>query len=288
MRISSCGLLLLCLGVGGCSGGKADVPTGPSGPPSAGSAIVYSVVGASDVVGLGSSKVCAPFEDCDGNGYAWVAARAMRGRGFTVDVAQLGIPAAVLGPSTQALASTYGIGGIPANILSAETPFVRKDATFVTVFAGANDVNVITAALGNGAGSNDPAAFIDQQVGHVGTDFSAVISAIRNRAPAARIIVINMPNMGGVPFRAGSSLALKQATQRASVGITTRVINPMANVTVIDLMCDSRFYQSSTFSSDGFHPNDAGYAIMATEIVNAMTNASYPAPRASCSQMFLY
>lgn len=245
-------------------------------------------MGASDVVGIGSSRACNPFEDCDGNGYAWVAARSLRAKGFTVTVAQLGIPAVVLGPSTQALASLYGIGGIPGNILQSEAPFVRKDATFVTVFAGANDVNVITGALGSGASFSDPGSFIDQQVTNIGSDFAALLAAIRSRATTARVIVLNLPNMAATPYRAGSSLALKQATQRASVGITTRVINPMANVTVVDLMCDARFYQPSTFSSDGFHPSDAGYAIIAAEIVNAMTSASYPAPKASCPQMFLY
>ena len=53
---------------------------------------------------------------------------------------------------------------------------------------------------------------------------------------------------------------------------------------VIDLMCDARAYQSSSYSSDGFHPNDTGYAFMAGEVVRAITT-TYPTPRASCSQM---
>ena len=34
-------------------------------------------------------------------------------------------------------------------------------------------------------------------------------------------------------------------------------------VTVLDLMCDQRSYLPQNFSSDGFHPNDGGYAFMA-------------------------
>ena len=83
-------------------------------------------------------------------------------------------------------------------------------------------------------------------------------------------------------------LAQKQAAQRASVRMTTTAINTLSDVTVIDLLCDARFYQSSTYSPDGFHPSDAGYAIMAGEIVSAIRSTSYPAPRASCSQMTLY
>jgi hypothetical protein len=52
-------------------------------------------------------------------------------------------------------------------------------------------------------------------------------------------------------------------------------------------MCDARFYQASTYSADGFHPNDAGYGFFATEVVRAATLATYPAPRANCPQMTL-
>ena len=63
--------------------------------------------------------------------------------------------------------------------------------------------------------------------------------------------------------------------------IATRSLSP---ATVIDLMCDSRAYQAVNYFSDGFHPNDTGYAFIAAEVVRAVTTA-YPAPRASCSQM---
>ena len=73
-----------------------------------------------------------------------------------------------------------------------------------------------------------------------------------------------------------------------SVGITTRALNPHASsdALVIDLMCDPRSYQASTYSSDGFHPSDTGYAWIAAEVVAAATT-SYRAPATSCSQMTL-
>ena len=49
----------------------------------------------------------------------------------------------------------------------------------------------------------------------------------------------------------------------------TTAINALPDVSVVDLMCDPRLYQGSTFSSDGFHPNDAGYAIIGTEVARA-------------------
>ena len=38
-------------------------------------------------------------------------------------------------------------------------------------------------------------------------------------------------------------------------------------------MCDARSYLASNYSSDGLHPNDAGYAFIAAEVVRAITAA---------------
>jgi lysophospholipase L1-like esterase len=69
--------------------------------------------------------------------------------------------------------------------------------------------------------------------------------------------------------------------------MTKTVVNPLlsSNIVVVDLMCDSRSYIQSNYSSDGLHPNDAGYAYIASEVVKAITSASYPAPQSSCSAM---
>jgi lysophospholipase L1-like esterase len=281
-------LAAVCAGGAGCNlakDGGSGSPTGPSGPPSAGSAVVYTVVGASDGVGWGSSKVCNPFEDCDGNGYAWVAARQLRSQGMTVELSLLAIPGAVLSQNIINLATQWGIGGIPGDLASREAPFVRKDSTVVTVFAGGNDVNVISGALANDAGASNTNAFIDQQVAAFGADFQAMIATIRGRAPNAQIIVLNLPNMARVPYRANSQPLLKSWVQRISVGMTTQVFNATPNVRVIDLMCDPRLYDPASFSGDGFHPSDAGYATMGQLIANAITAASWPAPQASCAYM---
>ena len=290
MRILSTLPLFAVLLTTACSqlgGGGSDSPTGPSGPLPAGSNVVYSAVGASDVMGIGSSSPCFVFEDCNGTGYVWVAARQLRSNGYTVTVGNLGIPAAVISRAFQDLGSQNGrtIGG---NLLDQEMPFVSRSANVVTVFTGANDVNTITAALGNGAGGSDPAGYIDQKVSAFSGDMNTLISGIRGRAASARIIVINLPNLAGLPYLATASLSQKQAAQRASVRMTTTSINTLQGVSIIDLMCDSRFYQGSMYSSDGFHPNDTGYAVLGAEVVNAVTSSSYPAPRSSCAQMTLY
>jgi lysophospholipase L1-like esterase len=291
MRIVSPLLILsLSLAATACGlFGKGDKnsPMAPSGPPAAGTAIVYSVVGASDVTGVGSSKMCLPWEDCDGGGYAWAAARQLRSQGFTVTVNPLGIPAAVISRPFQDLAVQNGDGNI-FNIIDSEMPFVKPEATVVSIFTGGNDVNTITSALGRGAGGSDPAGFIDQQVATFASSYVTLLNGIRDRASSARIIVLNLPNLAGLPYLAAAPLLQKQAAQRAAVGMTRTAINTLPNVLIIDMMCDPRFYQPSMYSSDGFHPNDNGYAMIAGEIVNALKSSSYPAPLASCPQMALY
>jgi len=166
-------------------------------------------------------------------------------------------------------------------------PFVQPNATIVTIFAGLNEINTITAALGAGAGGSDPNGFIDAQVRAFGTDYSTLRTGIAARAGSPRLVILNLPNPAGMPYLSGASLAQRQAAQRAAVGMTRTVVNPLAgsNAAIIDLMCDARSYQASTYSSDGLHPSDAGYAFIAAEVVRAITTSSYPAPQATCAQM---
>jgi lysophospholipase L1-like esterase len=215
-----------------------------------------------------------------------VAVRRLRSQGYTVTLWNLGIPGAVLSPRLQSLGQQYG-RIIVGNLLENAAPIVPRVGTLVTIFAGANDVSVIAAAVAAGAGGSNPNAYVDQQVQAFGDEFQQLLAVIRGRAATARIIVLNLPNIGAIPLLSGDPLAERRAAERASVRITTTILNPLASqgIRVIDLMCDPRFYQPSSFSSDGFHPNDSGYALMAGEVVSATTAASYPAPQGSCAQM---
>jgi lysophospholipase L1-like esterase len=246
-------------------------------------------VGASDANGVGSSAQCAPLADCpNGMGYVPVTARLLTTRGFTVKVTNLGIPTSVIGRDFAQLGAQYG-RTIAGTFIEQEVPLLPRDTTIVTIFAGGNEVNTITAALGGGAGGADPFGFIDNQVKAFGADYATLIDAVRARASQTRIVILNLPNLSGLPFLAGASLAQKQAAQRAAVGMTRTVVNPLASdtIAIVDLMCDSRSYQASIYSSDGFHPNDAGHAFLASEIVRAITSSSYPKPQSSCTAMTL-
>jgi lysophospholipase L1-like esterase len=215
-----------------------------------------------------------------------VAANGLRAQNYAVTLLSLGIPTAVISQRLQTLAQKYG-RFILGNFIDDEMPFVQPGATLVTVFAGGNDVNVVTAALREGEGGTTPATYIDQQIAAFRDDYSTLLNGIRLIAPLAQIVVLNVPNLAGLPFLAAASLSERQAAQRLSVGITTTVLNPLTTqgVRVVDLMCEPRLYQPAQLSSDGFHPNDAGYAILADAVVRATTSSAYPSPKGSCAEM---
>jgi lysophospholipase L1-like esterase len=284
-RFLATGLLVAAMSLA-CKG-RGETPTGPGPVPTPNSTIAYTSIGASDTIGFGSSVVCTPFADCpNGRGYVQVATRELRARGFTVNQSNYGIPASVISRRVGDLGAQYGHQTF-GNFIEQQAPFVMPQTTLVTIFAGANDVNTITAALGGGAGASDQSAFINNQIQLFGQDFATLLRMVRDRAPSARIIVFNLPNMGAIPLLANAPLQHRRAAQLLSVGMTTTVINPniSSGVIVIDLTCDPRSYQAATYSSDGFHPSDFGYSWMAAEVVAAATSASYRAPASSCSQM---
>jgi len=279
------GLLFAILISAACQEKGGESPTGPGPIPQPSSAITYVAIGASDAIGLGSSAPCIPLVDCpQGRGYVQVAARELKARGFTVNLTNLGFPAMVLSRRIQDLGTQYG-RTIPGNFLDQQAPFVLPTATLVTIFAGANDVDSIVAALGGGAGGTDQVGYINSQIQAFGQDFATLVRTVRERAPGARLVVVNLPNMAGMPRHANASIQQRRAEQMLSVGMTTQVINAQtaSGVLVVDMMCDPRSYEASTYSSDGFHPSDAGYAWIAAEVVAAATTA-YKPPASGCSQ----
>jgi lysophospholipase L1-like esterase len=248
--------------------------------------VFYTAVGASDAVGIGGSQLCVPFQQCpDGTSYVAIIARQLA-TGRTVTLTNLGVPGAVLGPGTQSLARQYGRDVI-ANFIDNEVPFVARNSTVVTVFAGGNDANAIVAAIEAGAGGGDANAFIDQQVRQFGSDMERLMRGVRDRAPSARIVVASLPNLALLPYAATAPPTRREMLRRLSVGFTTQGINPLVSqgVIVVDLLCDARTYEPGSFSSDGFHPNDRGYAFMGEVLVAGISTATYPAPGGACPQM---
>jgi lysophospholipase L1-like esterase len=214
-----------------------------------------------------------------------VIARQLRAS-RTVTLTNLGVPGAVLGPETQALARRHG-RDIPGNFLEHELPFVPRDSTLVTVFAGGNDVNAIALAMEAGAvGGGSASAFVDQQVRQFASDMSRLVRGVRERAADARIVIANLPNLARAPYASPLAADRRQRLRELSVGFSTQGINPLAGqgAVVVDLLCDERTYDRGYFSADGFHPNDAGYAHIASRLMAGITGAP-GTPSESCAAM---
>lgn len=265
-----------------CSRGP-ESPTSPS-PGGTGSAISYTVLGASDGIGYGSSIVCAPFDlGCEnGTGYAQTLRRRLAANGSAVSYVNLSVPGAVLSPAILDLATQIG-RDVPGNFLERYPPFVPPGTTIVTIFAGGNDANIIGGAVSAGLGGGDVRGFIDHHVRQWGNDFVEFASRIRARAPNTHIVAYNLPNLAGAPYLAGRSTIERSVMQRIATGLSDQV-NAMTsrNVLVVDLMCDPRIVQPSSFSADGFHPSDAGYALMAELAYPAVVNGTASLPAPSC------
>jgi lysophospholipase L1-like esterase len=264
---------LLFLGCAAERGGPA-APTTNSG-------IFYTAIGASDSVGLGSSSPCTT-QSCP-NGTGWVPVLARR---LEATLVNLAISGATIGPDTQALGIRYG-RNVPANYLDQELPLVPSNSTLITVFAGANDTLAVLAAAQGGAGGPDTRAFIDSQIQVFRRDFDRLINGIRDRAPRAKIVVANLPNVASTPMVQATPRETQQILQRLSVGFATEAMNKYASegVLVIDFLCNSRILNPSFYSSDGFHGNDTGYAFIANEVFNAINQPNAPVPQASCPEM---
>lgn len=284
--------LLALFGSGiGCSKLKG-TPTTPTPTPVDGP-IFYTAIAASDGIGFGSSKVCLPFEDCDGNGYVQILRRRLRDTFTTrtVGFRNLSLPGAVLSPAIQQLARDIGqpISDLAGNFIERQVPFVPAETTHLTIFAGGNDANVIGKAVLAGRGGSDPGAYIDAQVRQWGTDLEDLVNRVRSRAPNARIVALNMINLAGAPYLAARPASEKSIMQRIAVGISDRVNALTAkNVLVVDLMCDARLYQPQNYASDGFHPGDAGYQVFAELTWPALGNGTASAPNTNCAQRRLF
>jgi lysophospholipase L1-like esterase len=281
--------LLLLFTVSACSSSSDDSPTGPS--PAAGP-ISYTAIGASDGIGFGSSSPCLPFVDCpDGLGYVQILRRDLSASGRTVTHRNLSLPGAVLSRAIEDLARDIGrpIEQLAGNFMERQAPFVPTDSTHITIFAGGNDANVIGQAARAGRGGSNSDAYVDAQVRQWGTDLGELVSRIRGRAPNARIVALNMINLAGAPYLSGNTLSEKSLMQRVAVGISDRVNALTAQgVLVVDLMCDVRLYQASSYASDGFHPGDIGYRIFAELTLPALRDGTNTPPNQGCAQRRLF
>lgn len=263
-------------------------PADPTDPPNP-TIMNYTAVGASDAIGYGGSSPCIPFSPCpSGTGYVQLIGRRAQSDGKTVTLLNLGIPGAVLSPEIQGIGNSVGLD-VFSNALDQELPFVARDSTVVTIFLGANDINTIGRAVLGGKAGSDVDGYVQGRATSFGQEYKRLIAGIKDRAPQARIVALNLPNMAALPYGNPYSFNERRVLQSIAVKFSAQVNATAAEgVKVIDLMCNTAFYDSGMYSSDGFHPNDTGYARIADVVYPVVANGSANAPSASCSQMSVF
>jgi lysophospholipase L1-like esterase len=277
---------LLCLSAAllGCN--KSESPTSPSviTPPAPAAAIHYTAIGASDANGVGSSVPCLPFTACEnGTGYVPVAARQLRAT-HEVTVMNLGIPASVLSPAIEAIARQIG-REVTGNFVDRQMPFVPATSTVVTISGGVNDANAIGEAIEKGAAGAGVAQYIETQARAFGADYERLVQGVRGRARNSFLVLLNVPNLGAMPYAARYPIAHRRVLQSISVAFSREANRQAATgIVVMDVMCDPALYAPSNFASDGFHPNDAGYAHIASRLA-AIINGAPSVPAATCAAM---
>ena len=305
LRASAFALTLVAASVlAGCaSGGGHSTLT----PPPLIKTISYSAIGASDAAGYGASVTCNPSQNpvlvalptCPGGtAYVPLIVKGLTNATTIVNLNNRGISGAVIGPDISALQIKYGNnctgGASPGDFITNELPSVKGSDTLVTIFAGGNDTNAIVNAavcqLETGALTEATVpAYLAAEVAAFGKDFETLTAAIHQKAPNAKIVVANLPNFANIPFANDPNIVgAKPLLQAVSVGIDTDVYQPAATsfgIPVVDLLCNPQSYVPANFFTDGFHPNDAGYALFA-QLYLAQINAAKPTlPATSCSFM---
>ncbi len=268
----------LLVAVTGCELLKS--PSEPSDPPPPPNVVNYTAIGASDAIGFGSSSACLPFTPCpEGKGYVQLLEKRLKADGKTVTLLNLGLPGGVLGAEIQAIGNQLGPRH-PDELPRQRSPVCRhrrhaRDGVCRRQrreHGGRRGRGRIwrsgRARLRDGAGRRVRPGPEENDGRHQG---ARAACAHRRAEPA---------ESRGIAIRRRDT---RQPRRRALQNIAVRFsaeINKLTSqgATVVDIMCDGGFYQVSRYSSDGFHPNDAGYARMADVDVSACHEWRWSAP----------
>jgi lysophospholipase L1-like esterase len=113
------------------------------------------------------------------------------------------------------------------------------------------------------------------------TDYSAALRRVVGPLVTltdARVFVGNVPDLRTVPAYAGTDQAALLARINAYIGsfaaIAASFQSSPGRVTVVDLFTGSGpLVSTMTVSADGFHPSDAGYALIADRFATAIVAA---------------
>lgn len=136
---------------------------------------------------------------------------------------------------------------------------IHEQPTIATVWLGVNDLN-------SGVAAPDHSAAI-----------GAIIDGLVERTPA-KVFVGTVPDLRAVPIYSVVDPAVLLARVAAyNAGITAAAAKHPDRVVLVDLFTGSaELTTTMTVAQDGFHPSDAGYALIADRFAEAMKKAGVP------------
>jgi lysophospholipase L1-like esterase len=204
-------------------------------------AVRYTALGASDAVGVGSSA----YPTQPNGGYVFRISDWLQARYSPWTLHNLGV-------------SGYTAPDIRDHTLA---PAIADAPDMVTLWVGGDDIK--DSVLQNESTEALKTRFE--------AAYTTIISRLRTETNAT-VVTANLPDLSRIPAAAwfpDSYKALATADTNALNEVIARVA-AQYGVPVVDLFSLAASYDPANFSSDGFHPNDAGYAAMAEQFEAAL------------------
>jgi lysophospholipase L1-like esterase len=151
--------------------------------------------------------------------------------------------------SPRATMSNLGIPGATTDeIATTEVPRIRAgDCSLVVIIAGANDVQKLYTPH------------------HFEVSYAKLLQNVRARLPHGALVVMGLPDVSlspRIPWVLKPAESWLSRDGSTSIGVAAREYGA-AFVPLYALSHDKAYLRKSLLSSDGIHPNDNGYRIMA-------------------------
>ncbi|MGH9605934.1 MAG: SGNH/GDSL hydrolase family protein [Terracidiphilus sp.] len=233
----------------------------PATPPPQG---LYVALGDNITWGVGASVNCQAFPAhpvdigayCpDGTSYPVMVAKALRSAGIAGRFMNLGI-----------------MGASVERVMSDEIPYLRSDAKLVTLYVGTNDSRAVRF----------PNTTVTQVVNKFEKHYNELLAMIHEKAPHARIVLVNFPNQKFLADSYRASDEVQPLYNAASQILAQFIDHHYPQYAVVDTICNTASYDYGLLSNGTVDPNDTGDMILAQRIVKVIAARNPPAPPSSC------
>lgn len=225
---------------------------------------IYVAMGDSITFGKGVGIDCQAFPThpvdietyCpDGQSYVALVAKKLRQAGMAGKVMNLGINGAQV-----------------PRVISDELPYLPADATLVTLYIGTNDSRLV----------RDPKVPVKTVIANYERGYDELLSMIHQKAPLARIVLINFPNQKGLagPFHLTEDVVARY--DETSQAMDKFINDHYPNYAVVSTVCNPKSYDEALQFRGTVHPNEAGAVILANEITDVILASTPPVPPSAC------